>query len=93
MIPDIPGRDLLDVAFDAWSLVGELLSETVVALGGDVLDLSMLCRHAPELVRIKRYSQREFFMSVDGIDLDDEERKWQEERARRAAVAFAGGSR
>lgn len=52
----------------------------------------MPCRHAPEQVRIKRYSQREFFMSVDGIDLDEDARKWQEERARRAAAASPGSS-
>lgn len=71
---------------------GQLLSEKVIALGGDALDLSRPCRHVPELVRIKRYSQRKFFMCVDGIDRDEEERKWQEERARRAAAASTGGS-
>lgn len=86
-IPQIPNRDLLEVAFDAWSLVGQLLSETMIALGGEALDLSMPCRHAPEMVRLKRYSQREFFMSVDGIDLDEEERKWREEKALRSAAA------
>lgn len=83
--PQIPDRDLLEVAFDAWSLVGQLLSEAVIALGGDPLDLTMPCRHVP--VRIKRYSQHEFFLSVDGIDLDQEERKWQEEKARRTTAA------
>ena len=92
MIPDIPGRDLLEVAFDAWTLVGQLLSETVVALGADALDLSMPCRHAPELVRIKRYSQREFFMSVDGIEMDKEERNWQEDHARPGAAASTDGA-
>lgn len=87
LIPQIPDRDLLEVAFDAWSLMGQLLSETVVALGGDPLDLTMPCRHMPELVRIKRYSQHEFFLSVDGIDLNEEKRKWQEEKARRTAGA------
>jgi hypothetical protein len=87
MIRDIPGRDLLEVAFDAWALVGQLLSETVVALGGEALDLTMPCRHEPEMVRVKRYSQREFFMSVDGVDLAEEERKYREERARRAEAS------
>lgn len=85
LIPQIPDRDLLEVAFDAWSLVGRLLSEAVIALGGEPIDLTMNCRHTPEIVRIKRYSQREFFLSVDGIDLAEEERKWREEKARRAA--------
>lgn len=83
LIPQIPDRDMLEVAFDAWSLIGQLLSEALIALGGEQLDLEMPCRHDPESVRIKRYSQREFFLSVDGINLDDEERKWREEKARR----------
>lgn len=49
-----------------------------VAFGGDGLDLSMPCRHSPEEVRIKRYSRHEFFLSVDGVDLKEEERKWRE---------------
>jgi len=69
MIPQISNRDLLDVAFDAWTLVGQLLSDAVIALGGEPIDLTMDCRHTPALVRIKRFSQREFFLSVDGIAL------------------------
>lgn len=78
MIPQFPKRDLLDVAFDAWTLIGEVLSATVVALNGEKLDLTMPCRHNPESVRLKRYSQQEFFLSVDGIDLKEEERKYKE---------------
>lgn len=81
MIPEFSSRDLLDVAFEAWALLGQLLSGAVVAFGGEELDLSMPCRHEPDLVRIKRFSQQEFFMSVDGIDLEAEERKWQERKA------------
>lgn len=77
MIPEFPGRDLLDVAFEAWMLLGKLLSGAVEAFGGESLDLSMPCRHEPELVRIRRFSQREFFLSVDGIDLEAEARKWR----------------
>lgn len=82
MIPQFPNRDLLDVTFEAWKLVGELLSATVTKFGEDPLQLMMPCRHDPELVRLKRYSQREFFLSVDGIDLDEEARKWEEGRPR-----------
>ncbi|MBB6588048.1 hypothetical protein PP715_13960 [Ralstonia solanacearum] len=83
MIPQFPKRDLLDVAFDAWSLVGKLLSDVVEAIGGEALDLSMPCRHNPASVRIKRYSQQEFFLSVDGIDLQEEERKYREASAQK----------
>jgi len=86
MIPQIPERDLLEVAFEAWKLVGDLLSMTVVQLGGQALDLTMPCRHDPSVVRIKYYSQSEFFMSVDGIDLAEEERKCNEEHIKRNAM-------
>lgn len=43
----------------------------------------MPCRHDPELVRIKRFSQHEFFLEVDGIDLKEEERLWNEQRVSR----------
>lgn len=80
MLPQFPDRDLLEVAFETWTLLGELLSGAIEAFGGEKLDLSMPCRHDPALVRIKHYSQKEFFMSVDGIDLEEEERKWQERK-------------
>jgi hypothetical protein len=83
MIPQFPDRDLLDVAFETWTLLGELLSGAVEAFGGEKLDLSMPCRHDPNLVRIKRFDQQEFFMSVDGIDLEAEERKWRERKAQK----------
>jgi hypothetical protein len=81
MIPQVPDRDLLDVAFEAWTLLGELLSDAVEAFDGAKLDLSMPCRHDPNLVRIKHFSQQEFFMSVDGINLEAEESKWREQKA------------
>jgi hypothetical protein len=81
MLPQFPDRDLLEVAFEAWTLLGELLSGAIEAFGGEKLDLNMPCRHDPAFVRIKHYSQKEFFMSVDGIDLEEEERKWRERKA------------
>ena len=83
VVPQFPGRDLLDVAFDAWSLNGKLLSATLVAFKGEPLDLSMSCRHDPERIRIRRYDQHEFFRVVDGVDLKEEERKWREHRAQK----------
>lgn len=85
MISQFPGKDLLDVAFEAWKLMGDLLSDSVVELGGQPLDLSMPCRHDPESVRLKRYSQREFFMNVDGVDLAEQKRQWNEERLKRSS--------
>ncbi|CAB3754788.1 hypothetical protein [Paraburkholderia humisilvae] len=82
MIPQFPGRDLLDVAVEAWELLGELLSGAIEAFGGDKLDLSLPCRHDPAQVQIKRFSQYEFFLTVDGIDLKEEARKWREQKAR-----------
>lgn len=81
MIPQFPGRDLLDVAFDAWVLLGQLLSSTIEALGGEKLDLSMPCRHDTKQIQLKRFSQHEFFKSVHGIDLKEVERMWREQKA------------
>ncbi len=85
LIREFPGRDLLDVAFEAWTKLGEVLSATVEARGAEPLDLSMPCRHDPEHVKVRRFSQREFFLDVDGIDLAKEERKWREENMRRTS--------
>jgi hypothetical protein len=89
LIKDFPGRDLLEIAFEAWTRLGEVLSATLEARGGTPLDLSMPCRHDPELVRIKRFSQHDFFMDVEGVGLNEDERKWRDERARRAVAAPA----
>ena len=84
LIKDFAERDLLEVAFEAWTNLGQVLSAALQARGGEPLDLSMPCRHDPELVKIKRFSQYDFFMEVDGIDLKDEERKWKEHKLLRA---------
>ncbi len=85
-IEDFPNQDLLEVVFDAWQLIGEVLSATTVALGGAPLDLTMPCRHDPESIQVKKFSQREFFLSVDGIDLEGEARQWAEEKKRRGTI-------
>lgn len=69
VIKDFPGRDLLGVAFEAWCKLGEVLSATIIARGGDPLDLSMPCRHDPQQVMVKAFSQRDFFLEVDGVDI------------------------
>jgi hypothetical protein len=76
-IKEFAERDLLEIAFEAWTLMGAVLSEAIIALGGEPLDLSMPCRHDPEVIKVKRFSQHEFFLSVDGIDLAEEERKYR----------------
>jgi hypothetical protein len=88
LIQEFPDRDLLEVAFEAWLLIGEVLSATVVALGGPPLELTMPCRHDPQAVKIKRFSQREFFLSVDGIDLEEEARKWAAAKKRSAEAGI-----
>lgn len=69
VISDFPGRDLLEVAFEAWRKLGVVLSAAVTARGGEALDLSMSCRHDPQLVMVKVFSQRDFFLEVDGLDI------------------------
>jgi hypothetical protein len=69
-IPDIPDRDLLELAIEAWRLVGEVLSSIVINLGGEALDLSFSCGHDPEKIKVQEFSQAEFFQSVDGVDIN-----------------------
>lgn len=69
-IPALPDRELLEIAIEAWRLTGEVLSSMVIELGGEAFDLSFSCGHDPEKVKIKEFSQAEFFQSVDGIDIN-----------------------
>lgn len=69
-IPEFPNADLLEVAINAWRVIGQTISTIVEILGGEKLDLSFSCRHDPERVKTKHFSQREFFQSVDGIDIN-----------------------
>ena len=69
-IPDFPGVELLELSVNAWKVVGEVISQLVEILGGEKLDLSFSCRHETEKVKTVEFSQSEFFMSVDGIDIN-----------------------
>lgn len=69
-IPDFPDKELLELSVDAWRLVGEIISQIVVKLGGEKLDLSFSCRHEPEKVRTVEFSQKEFFKSVDEVEIN-----------------------
>ena len=69
-IQEFPGIDLLDLSIEAWRLTGEIISKIILDLGGEELDLSFSCRHEPSKVRTVEFNQREFFMSVDGIDVN-----------------------
>lgn len=69
-VPDFPDKELLELSIDAWRLVGEIISQIVVKLGGEKLDLSFSCRHEPEKVRTVEFSQKEFFKSVDGVEIN-----------------------
>lgn len=69
-IPDFPDKELLELSVDAWQLVGEVISQIVVKLGGEKLNLSFSCRHEPEKVRTIEFSQKEFFKSVDGVEIN-----------------------
>ncbi len=67
---DFPDTELLELAISAWRLMGEVISRIVVLNGGEELDLTFSCRHDPERVKMKVFSQADFFLSVDGISLD-----------------------
>lgn len=68
-IQDFPDTELLELAISAWRLIGETISTIVVSLGGENLDLTFSCRHDPEAVKMKMFSQRDFFRTVDGIEV------------------------
>ncbi len=69
-IQDFPDTELLELSISAWRLVGEVISRIIVLHGGAELDLSFSCRHDPEKVKMKVFSQTDFSHSVDGVQLD-----------------------
>ena len=69
LLPDLPKQDFLEIAVSSWRTCGAVLSEIVIQFGGAPLDLQLTCRHEPEKVRTKVYSQEDFFRTVDGIDI------------------------
>ena len=68
-IQEFRDTELLDLAVDAWHLTGSVVSRIVEHLGAEALDLSLPCRHDPERVRMREYSQERFFERVDGINI------------------------
>jgi hypothetical protein len=58
-------EELLEVAVNTWKAIGKALTDIVEHLGAEPLDLSLRCRHDPERVKMKEFSQRDFFESVD----------------------------
>ena len=69
-IEEFKEKELLEVAIEAWQLSGQVISNIVIALGAEPLDLSFSCRHDPEKVKTMEFSQEEFFLSVDGIQIN-----------------------
>ena len=69
-IQEFPNIDMLDLSIEAWTFTGKILSRVILDLGDEKLDLSFSCRHEPSKVRTVEFGQREFFMSVDGIDIN-----------------------
>ena len=69
-IEEFEGKELLEVAIEAWQVSGQVISNIVLALGAEPLDLSFSCRHDPEKVKTMEFSQEEFFSSVDGIEIN-----------------------
>lgn len=69
-LPELPETELLEVAVAAWQTTGTLLSDVLVRLRAELLDSSLSCRHEPERMKVMEFSQREFFLEVDGINID-----------------------
>jgi hypothetical protein len=69
-IQEFPDTELLELAISTWRLIGNVISKIIVLQGGEELDLTFSCRHDPEKVKMKVFSQKDFFLSVDGLQLD-----------------------
>lgn len=66
-LEDTGDTELLELSVSAWRAQGIAISSIVELLGGETLDPSMSCRHHPEKIKTRKYSQSEFFKSVDGL--------------------------
>jgi hypothetical protein len=58
-------EELLEVAVNTWKAIGKTLTDIVEHLGAGPLDLSLSCRHEPERVKMREFSQRDFLEAVD----------------------------
>lgn len=67
VIAEFPETDLLDVVVAAWQTTGEVMSQVLVHLGAQALDLTMPCRHDPEKVRMKIYTHEQFETQLKSI--------------------------
>ena len=65
-VNELGDLELLELCVSAWRLLGEAISSIVQALGGEPLDLSLPCRHEPEKVKTRVFSQSDFSRTVDG---------------------------
>ena len=68
-LPDFPQVDFLEIAVTAWHTCGTVLSDILVHIGGNGLDLELKCVHDPDKIRSREYSSEEFFRVVDGTDI------------------------
>ena len=66
-LPAFPETEALDLAVPGWRAAGEVISNIVVNLGGEPLDLTLPCRHESEKVMTMVFSQKDFFGTVDGV--------------------------
>jgi hypothetical protein len=66
-IPELPNVDLLEGCVTAWQIAGSTLSQLVEFFGGAPLDLTMSCRHDPSKIRMKVFSQKEFFEYIGNV--------------------------
>lgn len=60
LLNEFGNRDLLELAIEAWRKVGEVISKLVVHFGGEPLDLTLSCGHAPEEIRLRIYSKQDY---------------------------------
>ena len=57
VLSDLPDREILDVAAEAWTKVGALLSGTMQRVGANPVDLSLTCRHSAQQGQFRTYDR------------------------------------
>lgn len=64
-ISEFPDEDLLEVCIKAWKEVSAVLSNIIMLLDGPPLNTALQCCRSLDKVKLKVYSQADFFSEVD----------------------------
>ena len=67
LLQEFDDRDLLELAIAAWRETGTVISKLVEHFGGGALDLMLACAPAPEDVRMRKYSRKQFADAMSAL--------------------------